>query len=82
MAISQRQYRRYPESYWFGKHVRSLTVLGNVRADFPVGTVFEIVGKSSGFLLETAPCSKCGISHRLTRVDPENLELVAPGCDP
>jgi hypothetical protein len=75
-AITASQYSRRAVPEWRGVKVRSLRALRNGWAEMPAGTIFTITRKFSGFDLESDPCEHCGIKMRISRVQPQDLELV------
>ena len=76
MPISQKEYERKPARFWAGKKVKSLCMIKNGWAELPAGTVFKIRGKMKGFDLVSDPCKTCGLKVSISRVGPEELELM------
>jgi len=78
--ISEKEYKKYPESHWVGKAVRLLQKTQNGYWIFPQGYVMKITRKYMGFDLESADiCPTCGVGHRQTisRIPPNKIELIS-----
>ncbi len=79
--ITWEDYKKRSMKFWEGKKVRTLLVIENGWCVIPVGTIFEITDKYSGFSLkkvDTCPHCKIGRKTSISRVDPTDLELVNP----
>lgn len=78
--LTQKEYKKYPESYWKGKKVRILSEMQtNGGKIFPIGTLMKIVRKYKGFelkIIEICPHCKRGDNWRISRVQPYSLSLV------
>lgn len=77
--ITQREYKKYPETHWKGLKVRTLSKMQNGSYVIPAGTILVIKRKYKGFSLEGLEvCEHCKIGMRIFigRVEPYELELI------
>ena len=74
--MKESEYRRTPEKELVGRRVKSLKPFRNGLFVIPAGIVFKIERKHGGFHLITEPCSKCGISAFISKVQPCEIELL------
>lgn len=75
-AITDAQYKRISDKEWKGVRVRSILPLRNSMCSVPVGTLFTIEGKFSGFSILADPCSCCGVAPSFSKVSPSKLERI------
>lgn len=69
-------YRNKSEKFFIGRRVRTLVPLKNAVAELPVGTVAVVTRKIKGFTIRTDPCETCGIAISVSRVAPEDVDLI------
>lgn len=74
--VTQREYERKTEKEWKKVKVITKVKMQNGFMEIPAGTVCRIVQKYGGFSLKSEPCGKCGIRVFISRVQPENVEVL------
>lgn len=70
------EYRRRTVAQWRGVKLRTKRELSNGNMVIPRGTVVEVDGKCGGFSLRTERCPCCGVRIRISRVPPNDVEVV------
>lgn len=64
--VTEKEYKKNPESYWRGKKVKTLCKLNNGYYEIPKGTILEIERKYQGFSLRGIEvCSHCEIGRKV-----------------
>lgn len=74
--MNPKTYRKMTEKDLKGCRVRVLTELKTYYHTIPAGTICVIERKFNGLWLCGAPCPKCGIQVRVTKVSPLDIELL------
>lgn len=59
-----------------GLRARTTRELSNGWATIAAGTLVTITGKRSGLTIRTERCPHCSVAVHMTKVRPEDLELV------
>jgi hypothetical protein len=77
--VSRKEYERKSEDYWKRVTVRTNRVLRNGWMEIPAGTLCRITDKRGGFKLETEPCKCCGVRVYISKVLPEDVDVVSIG---
>ncbi len=61
---------------WEGLKVKSLKPLKNGWASLPEGKIFTVSSWSRGLSMRSDPCECCGIRLSISRVSPNDVELL------
>jgi len=65
-----------PAREMIGRKVRAKQELRSGWAAIPAGTILTIRSKQGGLGLVSDPCSTCGVSLSITKVQPQYVELL------
>lgn len=74
--MDYRLYQKLTKTQVVGRKVRLRRTISNGRYDFAAGTVMTIEDKKRGYTLKTDSCPTCGVSARVSRVEPYNVDLL------
>lgn len=69
-------YNKTTEEDFLGKKVKTLSVLKNGNYEVAKGSVLTIERKHGGFSLLCEACEHCKVRIFITKVQPEDVELV------
>ena len=75
--MDKKTYRKMLNKQFIGLKVRTLKELRNGLCTIAAGTVCTITQKRGGFSLETERCPCCGVKVDISRVPPEDVDLIA-----
>ncbi len=77
--IGWRLYQKLTKWYWKGRKVRLRQDISNSWCILQAGTVLTINGKHNGFQLVSDPCPYCAVRVQVSRVFPNDVEVVEDG---
>ena len=77
--MNNKEYQNMSEKELAGRKVRSLVTLRNGMGLIRAGTILEIRGKHAGLSLQSEPCPRCGLRASITKVPPQDVELLPVG---
>ncbi|MBA7658439.1 hypothetical protein ES703_66390 [subsurface metagenome] len=74
--MDRKTYERTTERLFKGRRVMSLRRLTNGWCSMPMFTIYTIEGKQGGFTLISDECPTCGIRMSVSRVPPQDVDLI------
>lgn len=74
--IGRKEYARRTDAYFRNLKIRTLRELRNENTVIPAGTIMRITCKMSGFTLQSGHCQSCGVAVLISKVPPEDVEIV------
>lgn len=74
--MTREEYGKTPARKLIGRKVRTKVPLSNQLATIPAGTLWTIWAKHAGFSLRSDACDSCGVSVSITKVQPQQVELL------
>lgn len=77
--MTDKEYRRTPLRLLVGRRARVTRELASGAGYLTAGAVVTIKDKFRGFSVKADKCSHCGVGLFMTRVPPEDLELLEEG---
>ena len=69
-------YKRMTNNQFYERKVRLVRTISNGHYEFPKDTILTIEKKQGGFELISDHCHHCNIRHRISKVPPEDVELL------
>lgn len=76
-AITEKLYRKHPETWWIGQRVRLLRDVTKGSGEIlPAGMEMTVRTKFSGLGVQGDACKCCGVTPRCHKLDIGALELI------
>jgi len=77
--MDRKTYDKMRDREFRGRKVKTTRVLTNGWCIIPLGTVCTVTGKFGGLDFVSDPCPQCGVRVNISRVSPEDVDLVDQG---
>lgn len=74
--MNRKEYTRVTDEQIKGREAYTKMPLENGAGRIDVGTRVTITRKFKGFAIETPKCEHCGTQIKMTRVPPQDLDLI------